>query len=63
MVNAQKITAIIPVHNWDKVSDNIKHLINLKDIHKFKIIFILDSCPPYAENDLKELLFLTKNIT
>ena len=62
MVNAQKITAIIPVHNWDKVSDNIKHLINLKDIHKFKIIFILDSCPPYAENDLKELLFPTKNI-
>jgi len=62
MVNAQKITAIIPLHNWDKVSDNIKHLINLKDIHKFKIIFILDSCPPYAENDLKELLFPTKNI-
>ena len=57
-----KITAIIPVHNWDKVSDNIKYLINLKDINKFKIIFILDSCPSYAENDLKELLFLIKNI-
>jgi len=61
MVNAHKITAIIPVHNWSKVSDNIKYLVNLKDIHKFKIIFILDSCPPYAENDLKELLFSTKN--
>ena len=57
-----KITAIIPVHNWDKVLDNIKYLINLKDINKFKIIFILDSCPSYAENDLKELLFLIKNI-
>ena len=57
-----KITAIIPVHNWDKVSDNIKYLINLEDINKFKIIFILDSCPSYVENDLKELLFLIKNI-
>ena len=62
MINTHKITAIIPVHNWNKVSDNIKYLVNLKDIHKFKIIFILDSCPLYAENDLKELLFSTKNI-
>jgi|688.fasta_scaffold460019_2 hypothetical protein len=62
MINTHKITAIIPVHNWDKVSDNIKYLVNLKDIHKFKIIFILDSCPLYAENDLKELLLSTKNI-
>jgi hypothetical protein len=62
MVDTNKITAIIPIHNWDKVSDNIKYLVNLKDIHKFKIIFILDSCPLYAENNLKELLFSTKNI-
>ena len=62
MVNTCKITAIIPVHNWDKVSDNIKYLINLKDIHKFKLVFILDSCPLYAENDLKELLSSAKNI-
>jgi len=62
MVNTHKITALIPIHNWNKVSDNIKYLVNLKDIHKFKIIFILDSCPLYVENDLKELLFSTKNI-
>jgi hypothetical protein len=62
MVNTHKITAIIPVHNWNKVSDNIKYLVNLKDIHKFKLIFILDSCPLYAENELKEILFSTKNI-
>lgn len=57
-----KITAIIPVHNWNKVLNNLKNLINLKDIHKFKLIFILDSCPPYAENVLKELLLPKKNI-
>ena len=62
MVNTHKITAIIPVHDWNKVSDNIKYLVNLKDIHKFKLIFILDSCPLHAENDLKEILFSTKNI-
>jgi hypothetical protein len=62
MVDTNKITAIIPIHNWDKVSDNIKYLVNLKDIHKFKLIFILDSCSLYAENDLKEILFSTKNI-
>jgi hypothetical protein len=62
MVNTHKITAIIPVYDWNKVLDNIKYLVNLKDIHKFKLIFILDSCPLYAENDLKELLFSTKNI-
>jgi hypothetical protein len=39
MVNTHKITAIIPVHDWNKVSDNIKYLVNLKDIHKFKLIF------------------------
>jgi len=62
MVDTHKITAIIPIHNWNKVSDNIKYLLNLKDIHKFKIIFILDSCPLYVENDLKALLSSIKNI-
>jgi hypothetical protein len=58
-----EISAIVPIHNWSSVSDNISELLKQKEIVFFKVIFILDSCDPEAEIELKRLLISTNNVS
>lgn len=56
MKNVPQISAIIPIHRWSEVKENIERLLGLEFINDVFLIFVLDSCTAEEKLELEVLL-------